>query len=147
MPYCRHLPEHVEHYGLSCKSYPLGSHFKGQTFFWYGEAAASEILRCLQKSQPLPLHFLHVCLFRYFLVSFPSTPSPANHLPEIMQIPLFKNTLQSEFTHRLPPPHHPHLCTFLPGCLKTDDLNLIWRCNAFRQCYTHSCVFVFLLHH
>lgn len=81
MHYCRHLPEHVEHYGLSYKSYPLGSHFKGQTFFWYGEAAASEILRCLQNLSLSP--FTSFMFASFDISSSPFPPRPL--LPIICQ--------------------------------------------------------------
>lgn len=149
MHYCRHLPEHVEHYGLSYKSYPLGSHFKGQTFFWNGEAAASEILRCLQNLSLSP--FTSFMFASFDISSSPFPPRPL--LPIICQKLCRSLSLKTRCSQNLriaclrPPPPRPPLCTFLLSCLKTDDLNLIWRCNAFRQCYTHSCVFVFLHHH
>lgn len=147
MHYCRHLPEHVEHYGLSYKSYPLGSHFKGQTFFWNGEAAASEILRCLQNLSLSP--FTSFMFASFDISSSPFPPRPL--LPIICQKLCRSLSLKTRCSQNLRiaclrPPRSP-LCTFLLSCLKTDDLNLIWRCNAFRQCYTHSCVFVFLHHH
>lgn len=75
--------------------------------------------------------------FMFASLDISSSPFPPRPLLPIICQKLcrflsLKNTLQSEFTHRLPPPPPHPLCTFLLSCLKVDDLNLIWRCNAFQ---------------
>lgn len=139
MHHCRHWWQHVDYYGFSYKTYMLGCHFKGQTFFWCGESAASEILRCLQNlSLSLSTSFM---VGSFHISSSPFPPRPL--LPIICQKLCRFLSLKTRRSQNLR-----IACSFLLlSCLKMDDLNSIRRCNVFHAAFRRSRVFVFVHHH